>query len=80
METSPTGRKGIMQVRTSYLAALAAIVTFVLAVTLLVNAGSAEALLLVLVVAALAGMYLLRRYARVHLLYRHLPARKDRHR
>ncbi len=69
-----------MRVRTSYLTALVAVVTLVLAVTLLVNAGAAEALLLVLVVAALAGTYLLRRYARAHLLHRHLPARQDRYR
>ena len=42
----------------------------VLAVTLLVSRGFLDALVLVLIVAALAGMYRLRRYARAELLYR----------
>ncbi|GIM89862.1 hypothetical protein [Paractinoplanes toevensis] len=41
------------------------------AVTLLVSRGVIEALVFVLVVAALAGMYRLRRYARAELIYRH---------
>ncbi len=51
----------------------------VLAVTLLVTRGFADALLLIVVVAVLAGMYLLRRYARAELLYRHRSEPRRRH-
>ena len=42
----------------------------VLAVTLLVSRSVIEALVLIFIVAALTGMYRLRRYARAELLYR----------
>jgi hypothetical protein len=42
-----------------------------LAVTLFRSYGVIDALVMVLVVAVLAGMYRLRRYARAELLYRH---------
>jgi hypothetical protein len=42
----------------------------VLAMTLLVGRGVIDALVLILIVAALTGMYQLRRYARAELLYR----------
>ena len=49
----------------------------VLAVTLLVSRGFLDALVLVLIVAALAGMYRLRRYARAELLYRRTETRRQ---
>jgi hypothetical protein len=52
----------------SAVAAGAAVV--LLAVTLLVRNGAIDALVLILIVAALTGMYSLRRYARAKLLYR----------
>ncbi|MCA2218853.1 hypothetical protein [Jidongwangia harbinensis] len=52
--------------------ALATAVAAVLAVAgiLLVRRGAVDALFLIVVVAGLAGMYKLRRYARARLLYR----------
>ena len=60
-----------MRVRKSALAPLVAggVAVLALAGTVLVSAGVAEALLLIVVVAVLAGMYMLRRYARARLLY-----------
>lgn len=49
-----------------------AVAVIAAAVALLVSRGVVEALLLIAVVAALTGMYLLRRYARAELLYRRL--------
>jgi 4-amino-4-deoxy-L-arabinose transferase-like glycosyltransferase len=43
----------------------------VLAVTLLASRRVIDALVLIFIVAALTGMYRLRRYARAELLYRH---------
>jgi hypothetical protein len=51
-------------------AVAASTAVLVLAVTLLVSRGVVEALVLVLVVAALAALYRLRRYAREELVYR----------
>ena len=48
----------------------------VAATILLVSRGVADALLLILVVAVLTGLYMLRRYARAELLYRPLAERR----
>jgi hypothetical protein len=48
----------------------------VVAMTLLVSRGVADALLMILIVAVLAGQYMLRRYARAELLYRPLAERQ----
>jgi hypothetical protein len=50
--------------------AVAITAVLVLALAMLVSRGLTEALVLLAVVAVLAGMYLLRRYARAELLYR----------
>jgi len=50
--------------------AVAITAVLVLAVTLLLARGLADALLLIAVVAVLAGMYTLRRYARAQMIYR----------
>ncbi|MFJ5599954.1 hypothetical protein ACIP95_18715 [Micromonospora parva] len=47
-----------------------------LAVTLLATRGVIDALLMIVVAAVLAGMYLLRRYARAVLLYRRSTPRR----
>jgi Flp pilus assembly protein TadB len=54
--------------RASAFAAIAAVLA--LAVTLLATRGVIDALLLIAIAAVLAGMYLLRRYARAVMLYR----------
>jgi hypothetical protein len=70
-----------MQVRRPHLtlavAAIAAVL--VLAATLLVSGRVVEALSMIAVVAGLAGMYRLRRYARAELLYRRRPEPLRRH-
>jgi hypothetical protein len=53
----------------SAVAAIAAVLA--LAMTLLVSRGVVDALLMIVIVAVLAGTYMLRRYARAVLLYRH---------
>lgn len=58
-------------------AAIAAVLA--LAVTLLATRGVIDALLMIVIVAALAGMYLLRRYARAVLLYRRRSTPRRRH-
>jgi hypothetical protein len=56
---------------------LAAAATLALAVLLFVRRGVVDLLLMILVAAALAGMYLLRRYARAALVYsRHADTRR----
>ena len=60
-----------MQVRKFHLVpAVAVTAVLVLAVTLLLARGLADALVLITVVAMLAGAYMLRRYARAQVLYR----------
>ena len=54
--------------------ASAAAAVLALAVTLFVRRGVVDVLLMILIGAALVGMYLLRRYARAELLY-HRPVR-----
>ena len=49
---------------------LAAAAVLALAVTLFVRSGVVDVLLVIVIVAALVGMYMLRRYARAELLYR----------
>jgi hypothetical protein len=61
------------------LAVVAIAAVLALAVTLLVSGGVVEALLMIVVVAGLAGMYLLRRYARAELLYRRRSGPHRRH-
>jgi hypothetical protein len=57
--------------------AVAAAAVAALAVTLFVTRGVVEVLLMVLIAAALVGMYSLRRYARAELLYsRHVERRR----
>jgi membrane protein implicated in regulation of membrane protease activity len=70
-----------MQFRKSHLAPAVAAIAAVLApaVTLVVGGDPVEALLLFVVVAVLAGMYMLRRYARAELIYRRRPERHRRH-
>ena len=70
-----------MRIRKSELAlAVAAIAAVpVLAVTLLVSRGVIDALLMIVIVAVMAGMYMLRRYARAVLLYRRRSALHRRH-
>jgi hypothetical protein len=58
-------------------AAIAAVL--VLAVTLLATRSVIDALLMIVIVAVLAGMYLLRRYARAVLLYRRRSTPRWRH-
>jgi hypothetical protein len=56
---------------------LAAAAVLAMAVTLFVRRGVVDLLLMILVGAALVGMYLLRRYARAELLYtRHADTRR----
>jgi hypothetical protein len=73
--------KNIMRVRKSELAlAVAAIAAvLVLAGTLLVSRGVIDALLMTVIVAVMAGMYTLRRYARAVLLYRRRSTLHRRH-
>jgi len=61
-----------MRIRNSRLASAVAAIAAVLAlaVTLLVSRGVIDALLMIVIVAVLAGMYVLRRHARAVLLYR----------
>ena len=70
-----------MRVRKSQLAlAVAAIAAvLVLAVTLLASHGVIDALLMIVIAAVLAGMYMLRRYARAMLLYRRHSTLHGRH-
>jgi hypothetical protein len=59
-----------MQVRKFHLVPAVAITAAVLlAVTLLLARGFADALLMIAAVAVLAGMYMLRRYARAQVIY-----------
>jgi hypothetical protein len=58
--------------------AVAITAVLVLALAMLVSRGLAEALVMIAVVAVLAGMYLLRRYARAELVYRHHRDPSDR--
>lgn len=59
-----------MQVRKFHLVpAVATMAVLVLAVTLLLVRGLADALLMIAAVAVLAGMYMLRRYARAETIY-----------
>jgi hypothetical protein len=58
--------------------ALAAAAVLALAVALFVRRGVIDVLLMILMVAALVGMYLLRRYARAELLYRRAELRRRR--
>jgi hypothetical protein len=69
-----------MPVRNSRLASGVAAIAAVLAlaVTLLVSRGVIDALLMIVIVAVLAGMYMLRRHARAVLLYRR-PRLHPRH-
>jgi hypothetical protein len=61
--------------------AVALTAVLVLAVTLLLARGFADALLLTAAVALLAGMYMLRRYARAETIYRRADdAAASRHR
>ncbi len=62
--------------RSAAVAAVAAVL--VPAVALVVSGSAVEALVLIVVVAALTGMYLLRRYARAELLYRRRPGAEPR--
>jgi hypothetical protein len=56
----------------------AAAAVVALAVTLYVRGGLIDALLMILIGAGLVGMYLLRRYARAHLLYnRHAASNRS---
>jgi len=60
-----------MQVRKFHLVpAVAITAVLVLAVTMLLARGLADALLMIAVVTVLAGMYMLRRYARAQAIYR----------
>ena len=63
--------------RASAVAAIAAVLA--LAVTLLATRGVIDALLMIVIVAVLAGMYLLRRYARAVLLYRRRSTPHQQH-
>jgi hypothetical protein len=58
-------------------AAIAAVLA--LAVTLLATRGVIDVLLMIVIVAVLAGMYLLRRYARAVLLYRRRSTPRRQH-
>jgi hypothetical protein len=59
-----------MQVRKFHLVpAVAITAVLILAVTLLLARGLADAVLMIAVVAVLAGMYMLRRYARAEVIY-----------
>jgi hypothetical protein len=73
--------KNVMLLRKSQralaVAAIAAVLA--LAVTLLATRGVIDALLMIVIVAVLAGMYLLRRYARAVLLYRRRSTPRRRH-
>jgi hypothetical protein len=61
------------------LAVAAIVAVLVLAVTLLATRGVIDALLMIVIVAVLAGMYLLRRHARAVLLYRRRSTPHQQH-